>query len=367
MTYLQIGILAGLGVFLLAVIGCFGLMLLYSNQPASPQNVKPTNIPTSTKPPEPFTGKWQVSTKKSEFDDSTTVHLILPAENEIEGWVTTYRPNLVLRCQEGEIDAIVDIGMPAEIDPNRSLGAHIVRVRFDNNPAFEAYTKESSDGDALFFFTREYMVIDMLKSREMTFGFTPFNADPVVTKFDLRGLSNVIEPLKEACNWDGNPPQIPQVDLPTVMETVTPLPSESPLTIHGEYSGDWKVEIDKIIITDSVSSNGEITRAEGQFVLLFLKVTNIGNDAKGFSGHLQLRIIDAEGNLYDAEDIASKQASDMYGVEYGTLSEPKWIEPNNTVMRLAAFDLPLDSSTYLLVPGVLADVDGQSIILEIHR
>ncbi len=142
LTYLQFGILAGLGIFLLAVIGCFGIMLLFSNQPASPATAKPATIPTSTKKPELFTGKWQVSTKKSEFDDLTTVHLILPAENEIEGWVTIYLPNLVLRCQEGEIDAIVDIGMPAEIDPNRSLGAHMVRVRFDNNPAFEAYTKE---------------------------------------------------------------------------------------------------------------------------------------------------------------------------------------------------------------------------------
>lgn len=35
MTYLQIGILAGLGVFIVAIIGCFAIMLLFSNQPAS--------------------------------------------------------------------------------------------------------------------------------------------------------------------------------------------------------------------------------------------------------------------------------------------------------------------------------------------
>ena len=43
MTYLQIGILAGLGIFLLAVVGCFAVMFLFSNQPASPATSKPTS------------------------------------------------------------------------------------------------------------------------------------------------------------------------------------------------------------------------------------------------------------------------------------------------------------------------------------
>jgi hypothetical protein len=40
MTYLQVGILAGLGIFLLVVLGCFALMLLNSNRPASPQTTE---------------------------------------------------------------------------------------------------------------------------------------------------------------------------------------------------------------------------------------------------------------------------------------------------------------------------------------
>lgn len=46
MTYLQIGILAGLGIFLLVVIGCFGIMLMYSIRPAS-QATKIVSIPTT--------------------------------------------------------------------------------------------------------------------------------------------------------------------------------------------------------------------------------------------------------------------------------------------------------------------------------
>jgi hypothetical protein len=40
----------------------------------------------------------------------------------------------------------------------------------------------------------------MLQSKEMVFGFTPFNANPAVTTFDLRGLENAIKPLKQVCN-----------------------------------------------------------------------------------------------------------------------------------------------------------------------
>lgn len=45
MNYLQIGILAGLGIFLLAVIGCFGVLILLGNRPTSTPPLTPTNIP----------------------------------------------------------------------------------------------------------------------------------------------------------------------------------------------------------------------------------------------------------------------------------------------------------------------------------
>ncbi len=47
MTYLQIGILAGLGIFVVALTGCFAVMLLSSNLPTSPQQTKITSTPTT--------------------------------------------------------------------------------------------------------------------------------------------------------------------------------------------------------------------------------------------------------------------------------------------------------------------------------
>ncbi|GER81116.1 MAG: type VI secretion protein [Anaerolineales bacterium] len=60
-------------------------------------------------------------------------------------------------------------------------------------------------GKALFFRDPYGMIVSMLQSKEMVFGFTPFNADPVVTTFDLRGLVDVIGPLKQSCDWNGEP------------------------------------------------------------------------------------------------------------------------------------------------------------------
>ena len=56
MTYLQISILAGLGIFLLLVVGCFALMLLHSNRPAS-QTIN-ISVPSPTFPPATFVDRY---------------------------------------------------------------------------------------------------------------------------------------------------------------------------------------------------------------------------------------------------------------------------------------------------------------------
>lgn len=359
-----LGIVLGIGVVGLICVLAIGIML--SNQlPATVSTPKPTVAPTRTSTPKPFTGKWQVSTKKSDFDNSTTVTLSLEAENYVEGWLTTTLPYLVLRCKEREMNVYVNVGTQSNVEYGRYDSA-TVRVRFDQNQAFEMIADESTDGEALFFRDPYGMIMAMLQSKEMVFGFTPFNADPAVTTFDLRGLGNVIEPLKQSCNWNGARPTIPPLPTfpptATATSTPTPLPPGSSLTIHGISAGDWKVEIDKIKVAKSVSSYGSTTKAGGQFVLVFLKITNIGNDPDMFSGYAQVQVKDNEGNLYDIETVASLQAADTYGVKYGSM-----IQPGDSTIRLLAFDLPLNSAFYFLVPGNLADDNGQSIILEIPK
>lgn len=355
-----VGIIMGTGVVSVVCALAIGVLL---NNPStviatSPQStIAPTLAPTQTNTPTPFTGKWQVSTSKSEFDNSTTVALSLEAESFIEGWLTTTLPTLVLRCKEREIDVYVNVGTQANVEYGL-YDAATVRVRFDQDQAFETVANESTDGEALFFQDPHEMIIAMLKSNEMVFGFTPFNADPVVTTFDLRGLKNVIEPLKQSCNWNGAYPTAPL--LPTIPPTATPLPSGSSLTIYGFDNNNWKVEIERIEVTKSITAFGSTTKANGQFVLLILRVTNIGNDPQVFIGFGNLQIKNATGIAYDEEISVSNPAADMYGIPHSGM-----IQPGDTAQTLVAFDLPLDSSFYILTSGSLADNNGQSIKLEI--
>ena len=328
---------------------------------SAPQStIAPTLASTQTNTPAPFTGKWQISTGISAFDNSTTVALFLEAEDYIDGWLTTTLPTLVLRCKEGDINVYVKVGTQSDVEYGL-YDAATVRVRFDQNQAFETVANESTNGEALFFQDPHEMIIAMLKSNEMVFGFTPFNADPAVTTFDLSGLANVIDPLKQSCRWNGAYPTIPP--LPTRIPTATPLPLGSSLTIStisGLGINKWKVGIETIIVTKSVSYLGDTTEAGEQFVLIFLRITNLASEPVGFLGYGLIQVRNAEGNYYGPEGLASLQASDMYNIPYGTT-----IQPGDTVQRLVAFDLPLNSASYFLVPGSLADDYEQSIVIEI--
>lgn len=355
-----VGFVLSLGVVSIICVFAIGTLL---NNPSSttaplPQStIAATLPPTRTNTPVPFTGKWQVATSKSEFDNSTTVALSLEAESFIEGWLTTTLPTLVLRCQEREIDVFINIGTQSDVEYGLYEKA-TVRVRFDQNQAFETVTSESTTGEALFFRDPYQMIIAMLRSNEMVFGFTPFNADPAVTTFDLRGLKNVIEPLKQSCNWNGAYPTVPP--LPTTPPTSTPLPSGSSLTINGFDNNNWKVEIERIEVAKSVTAFGSTTKAGGQFVLLILRVTNIGNDPQVFIGFGNLQIKNAAGIAYDEEITVSNPAADMFGIPNSSM-----IQPGDTAQTLVAFDLPLDSPFYILTSGSLADNNGQSIKLDI--
>ena len=187
MTPRKFGIVAGLVALVLVVGG--GLVILASTLPGQMPVQLPTVSSTATlsvsSTATPFTGDWQVSTGKSDFDGSTTVVLSLGAESPVQGWLSVTTPSLILRCQEGKVDVYVDNGTQANVEFGLYNSA-TVRLRFDENPAFQTVASESTDGKALFLQNPYDMIAAMLQSQEMVYGFTPFNANPVVTKFQLK-------------------------------------------------------------------------------------------------------------------------------------------------------------------------------------
>lgn len=178
------------------------LLAIACAQSSSPPPSVTPPIPTSTSTPEPRepVGKWRTEFETSAFDDSQTVILRLRAEQPVQGWLVTYTPSLILRCMEGSIEAYVHIGMQADVEYGLTDLA-TVRLRYGQSPAFTVRAHESTDGEALFFPDAQAEISRMLNHQSLVFGFTPFNAPPVSTSFDLGGLPAAIAPLNDACAY----------------------------------------------------------------------------------------------------------------------------------------------------------------------
>ena len=162
--------------------------------PAATRTAAPTRTPT----PPPIGGKWDVSTETSSFDDSPTVVLNLDAERAVEGFLKSYLPTLILRCQEREIEAYIVTGMAADVEPGNYDGA-TVRIRLDDAATEMRNTGRSTDDEALFFENAAQLISRLEQADRLLFQFTPFNASPAETSFDLRGLSEVLPQLRAAC------------------------------------------------------------------------------------------------------------------------------------------------------------------------
>lgn len=136
----------------------------------------------------------------NEFDDSRTVTIGVEADSAVEGWLARETPWLYIRCQSGETEVVVDVGMNSSVEAGR-FNQHTVQVRLDDSPAREVVTNESTDGESLFFPNGLSFAQEMLGHERMLFGFVPFNADPQSTTVDIAGIDAAIAPLREACGW----------------------------------------------------------------------------------------------------------------------------------------------------------------------
>ena len=143
--------------------------------------------------------KWVVSDSSSEMDDSKTVVMSLESENTVTGWLTkNYSPTLIIRCQENK----TDMYMNTESQFHRSsLDSVKAKIRLDDEKSKTYRFSVSTDNMSIFFRKPIGHLKKMFSSQEMKIGWTPFNANPVIAKFDIRGLKDLIKPLRKTCNW----------------------------------------------------------------------------------------------------------------------------------------------------------------------
>lgn len=144
--------------------------------------------------------KWKVQTETSKIDDSKNVFITLDAETAIQGWPSKrFLPELHIRCKENRTEAYVITGM----SPNVEYGVDTatVTLRLDKQPAFKIAASKSTDGEALFLPNAIGLAKRIAGAETMLFQFIPFNSSGQMTTFDVRGLPEALNAVREACKW----------------------------------------------------------------------------------------------------------------------------------------------------------------------
>ncbi len=142
----------------------------------------------------PNRGKWLVQQDVNPLDDSKTVNLILAADKGKSDWGTPI--GLIIRCQSGETDVIIGWGEYLGNDAT-------VTWRAGTQPAVTEEWSTSTDKKATFYpHNAVKMIRTLMNVSTLVVQVTPYLEGPRTAEFDLRGLSDVIGPLKTACGWE---------------------------------------------------------------------------------------------------------------------------------------------------------------------
>jgi hypothetical protein len=87
----------------------------------------------------------------------------------------------------------------ASIEPDAEL--HTIHLSFDNGPSVAEQWLDSDDAQALFAPDGVSMARQIARSRQMHFGFTPFNAAPATVQFNVAGFDQLVGSVAKTCRW----------------------------------------------------------------------------------------------------------------------------------------------------------------------
>ncbi len=163
------------------------------NSPTSETESKPTQ---NTIPEINDSENWYALEDANLMGEKSKVTLIATGTAISSGFSNT-SPSLVIRCNNNR----TEVYMSTEYVFLGTQG-QTVRIKFDDNKPIKQRWGSSEDGTALFQSSQTISFAkDMMKHDEMVVEFTPHGKIGEQTKFNLKGLSKAIEPLRKACNW----------------------------------------------------------------------------------------------------------------------------------------------------------------------
>lgn len=148
-------------------------------------------------------GKWKQTLEKSQIDDSQNAYLTLVSDDYIQTSEKYLRPSLVLRCSEGKTEGYIIWDMPVFI--KNAATPHVndvtVNIRIGDQQTVAEKWKPSGDNQATFIQNVPQLVPKLLNQPNLFVKIWPPNRDPITANFDIRGLANVVTPLRQACKW----------------------------------------------------------------------------------------------------------------------------------------------------------------------
>jgi len=146
-------------------------------------------------------GSWSSRSEIDPMTDKTSVWISTRALFPYVDWLgRSHTPVLYVRCKNDKTEVIIDNDGPADPELGRYNQA-TVSLRFDEAKAKRYRANESTDSESLFLPSSISLAKRMLKSDSLLYEFTPFQTGPATLAFDLRGLDQHIEPLRETCGW----------------------------------------------------------------------------------------------------------------------------------------------------------------------
>ena len=175
--------------------------------------------------------------------------------------------------------------------------------------------------------------------------------------------TNTSTPYKTITPKPTNTRVVVPVARPTLTFTPTPISFDGQIIISEKYPGDgkWEVSIEKILFADKLTNPilGNVDKAEGRFAIIFMQATNRGLSQDFYCVCFEFEIRDAEGRMYELHLSATQSAQAIYGLDSGRAN------PDDTLHIVAVFDISIQSSYYILVPGNLYQSESTGLTLNI--
>ncbi len=112
---------------------------------------------------------------------------------------------------------------------------------------------------------------------------------------------------------------------------------------------DWEIKLERVITEASMSSYGSTYKAAGVFALVFLQVTNRGLRPDTFVAIGTLDVMDTSTTRSTQDSLLSSVAQRAHQTDFGVD-----INPDASAHVVVVYDVEPSSSSYRLVPGILA-------------